>query len=110
MKNLDDLVDSMLGGINVLRDKIQELKDKVQEAKSDNFELEHEFFDIEKENEDLERENRELKQKINELKLQADKNERDLNWLDSLRKAGVDNWNGYDYAQELFSEYYPEED
>ena len=82
MKKLEEAVVAMLDGIDVLRDKIQE----------------------------LERENRELKQKINELKLQADKNERDLEWLDCLRKAGVDNWNGYDYAQKLFSEHYPEED
>lgn len=30
--------------------------------------------------------------------------EEDLNWLECLENAGVDNWSGYDYAQELFNE------
>ena len=37
---------------------------------------------------------------LEELK-QADK---DLNWLDCLRGAGVDNWSGIDYAYVLLEE------
>lgn len=25
-------------------------------------------------------------------------------WIDCLESAGVDNWNGYDYAQEMYHE------
>lgn len=30
--------------------------------------------------------------------------EKDLTWLQCLENAGVDNWEGYYYAQELFEE------
>ena len=32
------------------------------------------------------------------------------NWLSCLEDAGVDNWIGYDFAIELRSELYPEEE
>ena len=31
-----------------------------------------------------------------------------LNWLDCLEAAGVDNWEGIDYAHELYKEGYDE--
>lgn len=27
-----------------------------------------------------------------------------VNWLECLEAAGVDNWDGYDYAQELYDD------
>lgn len=35
---------------------------------------------------------------------------KDVNFLDCLRGAGVDNWEGYDFALESFYEMYPEDD
>ena len=29
-------------------------------------------------------------------------------WLDALEAAGVDNWEGYDYAREIYAEDNPE--
>ena len=34
----------------------------------------------------------------------------DSQWLASLENAGVDNWSGIDFAQDLHRESYPEED
>ena len=34
----------------------------------------------------------------------------DSNWLSCLEQAGVDNWQGIDYAYDLKREQYPEED
>ena len=34
----------------------------------------------------------------------------DQQWLSCLAQAGVDNWEGYDYARELWREYKDEED
>lgn len=31
---------------------------------------------------------------------------KELGFLECLRDAGVDNWQGYDYARELYREYY----
>lgn len=28
----------------------------------------------------------------------------DSKWLEALQRAGVDNWEGYDFARELFNE------
>lgn len=33
---------------------------------------------------------------------------RKIAWLNCLENAGVDNWNGIDYAYEIFAEEYPE--
>lgn len=35
---------------------------------------------------------------------------RDSDFLNCLRNAGVDNWDGYDYACEEYAELNPEED
>ena len=35
---------------------------------------------------------------------------RDAFWLRCLEGAGVDNWEGYDFAIEFFRERYPEDD
>ena len=28
------------------------------------------------------------------------------NWLDCLQQLGVDNWDGYEYAQQMYAEYH----
>lgn len=35
---------------------------------------------------------------------------KDSQFLEALRAAGVDNWDGYDYAFEILDEIYEEED
>lgn len=39
----------------------------------------------------------------------SDQDKRDLEWLRCLESAGVDNWDGVDYAYEMFNEIYPED-
>lgn len=34
-----------------------------------------------------------------------DEMQADLRWLRALEAAGVDNWEGYDHAREIFSEF-----
>ena len=42
-----------------------------------------------------------LRKKVDELKETIAEQEERLRWLDALEEAGVDNWEGYDYAQEI---------
>lgn len=35
---------------------------------------------------------------------------KDSNWLSCLEGAGVDNWQGYDYAIDMYQEEFPDED
>lgn len=41
-------------------------------------------------------------------KEQFDQLQEDSNFLECLQNAGVDNWEGYDYAVELYQEQYGE--
>lgn len=43
-------------------------------------------------------------------KSEYDELQHDSNFLNCLRAAGVDNWDGYDFAREEFNEQFPEED
>lgn len=45
---------------------------------------------------------------VDEAKKEFQKIKRELAFLESLKSAGVDNWSGYEYAWQLFREYYPE--
>jgi hypothetical protein len=45
---------------------------------------------------------------VDEAKKELAEAKRELAFLESLRMAGVDNWSGYEYAWQLFYEYYPE--
>lgn len=47
---------------------------------------------------------------VEEMKKKLAQQERDLYWLQCLEAAGVDNWDGCEYAQEQFEEAYPDED
>jgi hypothetical protein len=46
---------------------------------------------------------------MEKLKAKLEKQTEDLYWLQCLNMAGVDNWEGTEYAQEMFEEKYPEE-
>lgn len=43
--------------------------------------------------------------RIEELEEKVDKLEEDKRWLDALEAAGVDNWCGYDQAQDIMEEW-----
>ena len=45
---------------------------------------------------------------VEEAKKEWAKVKKELAFLESLRMAGVDNWSGYEYAWQLFYEFYPE--
>lgn len=36
--------------------------------------------------------------------------QRDLDWLSALESAGVDNWEGIDFAREIFNTFHKEND
>lgn len=44
------------------------------------------------------------------LEANAEEDEKDLNWLRCLEQAGVDNWEGYGIAQDIYDEQYGEEE
>ena len=45
---------------------------------------------------------------VDKAKVEFEKIKKELAFLESLRSAGVDNWSGYEYAWQLFYEFYPE--
>jgi len=47
---------------------------------------------------------------LKQMKAENDKLREDARFLDCLRAAGVDNWNGYEHAQDIMQETYGEED
>lgn len=49
-----------------------------------------------------------LERQIAELKETIEAQDEDVNLLTCLRQAGVDNWEGYEHAVELFHELYGE--
>lgn len=48
-----------------------------------------------------------LLEQVKELKEENEELHRQLHFLDALRAAGVDNWEGYDLAHSLMEEMYP---
>ena len=50
-----------------------------------------------------------LENELNKLKTQVEEDGRELDWLNCLIGAGVDNWDGYDVAREMFLEIFKEE-
>ena len=53
---------------------------------------------------EAEKEIKKLNEKISDLRVANDSLEKDSTWLGYLEAAGVDNWGGYDYAQEMREE------
>lgn len=49
------------------------------------------------------------KEKIEKLQKRAEDMERDVYWLRCLKGAGLDNWDGCEFAGEQFREIYPED-
>lgn len=47
---------------------------------------------------------KELKKKISDLEKQLEENEKDIAFLECLRAAGVDNWDGYDEAIQMMKD------
>jgi len=45
-----------------------------------------------------------ISDRLNELATKVEKLEGDARFLDCLQAAGVDNWDGYDYAHEMMVE------
>lgn len=46
----------------------------------------------------------ELNNRIMDLEIKVEEMEYDVAFLDCLSAAGVDNWDGYEYAQEMMDE------
>ena len=49
-----------------------------------------------------------LERKIRLLEAEIDFMQEDLDWLDCLNEAGVDNWSGWDYASDIYNARYGE--
>ena len=45
---------------------------------------------------------------VDKAKQEFETIKRDFAFLSCLRDAGVDNWSGYDYANQLFYDFFPE--
>ena len=45
-----------------------------------------------------------LRNRIHTLEQDLESVQEDVAFLEALRSAGVDNWEGYEYAQEIFQE------
>jgi hypothetical protein len=50
-----------------------------------------------------------LEERLVQANKEIQANNRDIAWLRCLEGAGVDNWEGVEYAQEQFEELYPDE-
>ena len=46
----------------------------------------------------------EIKSHVSKLEAEIEEMQEDADFLEALRAAGVDNWNGYDIAMELMDE------
>ena len=55
-------------------------------------------------NEALEKENAQLRITIDELQAEIQELEDDADFLAALQAAGVDNWEGYEHAQEIMNQ------
>lgn len=52
--------------------------------------------------EEILRQKKELEDRVEELTAELEHNSESAHFLNCLRAAGVDNWDGYDYACEIY--------
>lgn len=106
--NYDHAIYQIENTLRSLNEKNEKKQDKIKELEKTIGDLKFQIKVLTSHNMDLKTELNETNRKVKQLSSTESVNTADilerLEWLDALEAAGVDNWNGYDYAREILNE------